>query len=407
MKADRPAIRRGLGDPALVGGAFLLALSGIAMIWSAGQVDVPSGVTGAWGRQLTWLGISLTAFAVVVRIPLRWMEWATPWIYGLSVVLLLAVLVIGSGPNTRSWLRLAGFSFQPAELAKLATILLLARWLGGRKEPETRLFGLWKPVLGVFVPFLLVMAQPDLGSAMIFVVILFSALYWAGCPLFTIFMLASPAISLLLGFSAPIWGVWFVVVIVALYVRRPFVAEGISVAIANLAAGALAAPLWHRLAPYQQRRLLVFLDPDVDPQGAGWHLIQSKVAIGSGGLFGQGFGQGPQKRLAFLPEQHTDFIFSVVGEELGLLGVLAFLVLLGWFLRRVLRVAADSPPGFGSLLVFCFFSVWFAHLVINIGMTVGLMPVTGLPLPFLSYGGSFLLTTFVGLALVCRVASEI
>ncbi len=390
----------------LLGGALLIALLGIAMIWSAGQVDIPSVVTGAWRRQLAWLFISLAAFTVVVRVPMRWLEWATPWIYVLAILLLLLVLVVGTGPNTQSWLRFAGFSFQPAELAKLATILMLARILGSKKDRPTGLFDLWKPVLVVIAPFLLVMAQPDLGSALIFVVILVSALYWAGIPLFTIFMLVSPGVSLIFGFSAPVWGVWFVVVVIALYLRRPFMAEAVAVALANLAAGALAAPLWNRLAPYQQRRLLVFLDPDIDPRGAGWHLIQSKVAIGSGGVTGQGFGQGPQKRLAFLPEQHTDFIFSVVGEELGLIGVLAFLTLLLWLLRRVLRIATDSGQGFGSLVVFSFFAVWFAHLVINVGMTVGLMPVTGLPLPLISYGGSFLLTTFVGLALVCRVAYE-
>ena len=395
-----------MGDPVLLAGALLLAALGIGMIWSAGQVDLPSGVTGAWRRQLVWLGISIVGFAVATRVPMRWLEWATPWIYAFSIILLLAVLVVGGGPNTRSWLRVAGFSFQPAELAKLATILLLARLLGLRKEPQTRLFDLWKPVLAVVVPFLLVMAQPDLGSALIFVVILVSALFWAGIPLFTIFMLVSPGVSLILGFSAAVWGVWFVIVMVGLYLRRPFMAEAVAVALANLAAGALATPLWHSLAPYQQRRLLVFLDPDIDPRGAGWHLIQSKVAIGSGGVTGQGFGLGPQKRLAFLPEQHTDFIFSVVGEELGLVGVLVFLALLAWFLRRVLRVAAESTQGFGSLISFCFFGVWFAHLAINVGMTVGLMPVTGLPLPFISYGGSFLLTTFVGLGLVCRTAYE-
>jgi rod shape determining protein RodA len=406
MRSDQPVAFQRIGDPVLLAMALVLAVLGIGMIWSAGQVDLPSGVSGAWRRQLVWLFVSLAAFAVVTRVPLRWLEWATPWIYALSVVLLLAVLFVGTGPNTRSWLRFGTVSFQPAEFAKLATVLLLARMLGGRKEPETRLFGLWKPVAAVSAPFLLVMAQPDLGSALIFVVILVSALFWAGVPLFTIFMLVSPGVSLILGFSAAVWGVWFVVVVLTLYVRRPFIAEGISVALANLAAGALATPLWNRLAPYQQRRLVVFLNPDIDPRGAGWHLIQSKVAIGSGGVTGQGFGLGPQKRLAFLPEQHTDFIFSVVGEELGLIGVLTFLGLLGWFLRRVLRIAADSPPGFGSLIVFCFFAIWFGHLAINIGMTVGLMPVTGLPLPFLSYGGSFLLTTFVGLGLVCRVAGE-
>jgi len=406
VKRDQARALNGLGDPVLFAGALLLAALGIGMIWSAGQVDLPSGVTGAWRRQLAWLCISILAFAAVTRVPLRWLEWATPWIYAFSIILLLAVLIVGSGPNTRSWLRVAGFSFQPAELAKLATILLLARLLGLRKEPQTRLFDLWKPVLAVVVPFLLVMAQPDLGSALIFVVILVCALFWAGIPLFTIFMLVSPGVSLILGFSAAVWGVWFVIVVLGLYLRRPFMAEAVAVALANLAAGALATPLWNRLAPYQQRRLLVFLDPDIDPRGAGWHLIQSKVAIGSGGVTGQGFGLGPQKRLAFLPEQHTDFIFSVVGEELGLIGVLVFLALLAWFLRRVLRIATGSTQGFGSLIVFCFFGVWFAHLVINVGMTVGLMPVTGLPLPFISYGGSFLLTTFVGLGLVCRTAYE-
>jgi len=406
VRRDRADVLTGLGDPVLLAGALLLAVLGIGMIWSAGQVDLPSGVTGAWRRQLVWLCVSIVAFALATRVPLRWLEWATPWIYAFSIILLLAVLVVGGGPNTRSWLRVAGFSFQPAELAKLATILLLARLLGLRKEPQTGLFDLWKPVLAVVVPFLLVMAQPDLGSALIFVVILVSALFWAGTPLFTIFMLVSPGVSLILGFSAAVWGVWFVIVMVGLYLRRPFMGEAVAVALSNLAAGALATPLWNRLAPYQQRRLLVFLDPDIDPRGAGWHLIQSKVAIGSGGVTGQGFGLGPQKRLAFLPEQHTDFIFSVVGEELGLIGVLVFLLLLAWFLRRVLRVAAESTQGFGSLIAFCFFAVWFAHLVINVGMTVGLMPVTGLPLPFISYGGSFLLTTFVGLGLVCRTAYE-
>lgn len=406
MRRERASALNGLGDPTLVGGALLLAALGIGMIWSAGQVDLPSAATGAWRRQLVSLVISIVAFAVAVRVPMRWLEWVTPWIYAFSVFLLIAVLVVGGGPNTRSWLRFAGFSFQPAELAKLATILLLARLLGARKEPQASLFELWRPVAAVVVPFLLVMAQPDLGSALIFVVILVSALFWARIPLFTIFMLVSPGVSLILGFSTPVWGVWFVIVIVGLYLRRSYMVEAVAVALANLAAGALATPLWNRLAPYQQRRLLVFLDPEVDPRGAGWHLIQSKVAIGSGGVSGQGFGLGPQKRLAFLPEQHTDFIFSVVGEELGLIGVLVFLVLLAWFLRRVLRVAAESSHAFGSLVAFCFFAVWFAHLAINIGMTVGLMPVTGLPLPFISYGGSFLLTTFVGLALVCRVAYE-
>jgi len=394
------------GDPWFFAAAIALSLFGIAMIYSAGLTEIRTPVAAAWKRQSVWLFLSLIVFAIASRVPLRWLEWATPWIYGIAISLLVAVLIVGSGPGTRSWLKFAGFSFQPAELAKLATILMLARSLGGREEPETRLLRLWRPMAITFVPFLLVLAQPDLGSAVTFGVILICALFWAGVPLFTIFMLVSPGVSLLLGWSATIWGVWFVFVILLLYLRRPWMLEAVAVGAGNLVAGAMATPLWNSLAPYQQNRLLVFLNPGIDPRGAGWHLIQSRVAIGSGGWLGRGYGDGPQKRLSFLPEQHNDFIFSVVGEELGFVGVILVLLAFGWLLKRTVRIAAGSSQNFGSILSFSLFGAWFTHLVINVGMTVGLMPVTGLPLPFISYGGTFLLMTFIGVALVSRTALE-
>ncbi|MFW6085318.1 MAG: rod shape-determining protein RodA, partial [Gemmatimonadota bacterium] len=338
---------RWLGDPALVGGALLLSLVGVAMIWSAGQLDVPSAVTDIWKRQLLWLGFALVAFAVVSRMPLRWVELASPAIYAVSILLLAAVLFTGSGPGAQSWFRFGAASFQPAELAKLGTILMLARVLGGRAEHDTRLLSQWRPLAITLLPFALVLLQPDLGSAITFGVILIGALFWAGVSLFTIFMLVSPGVSLLLGFSAAVWVGWFIFVVVMIYLRRPYLIEGIGVVLANLAAGAIASPLWNQLAEYQQNRLLVFLDPGRDPRGAGWQLIQSQVAIGSGGLFGQGFGDGPQKRLSFLPEQHTDFIFSVVGEELGFLGVVVLLVLFAWLLRRMILTATLSSGEFG------------------------------------------------------------
>jgi rod shape determining protein RodA len=406
LNARRTAVLTRLGDPRLVAAALGLALFGIAMIYSAGLTDMPSAVSAAWKRQAAWLVIAMVAFAVASRVPLRWLEWVAPWIYGFALATLLAVLAIGSGPGTSSWLKFGGFSFQPAELAKLATILMLARTLSGRAEPEPRLFRLWRPLLITFVPFVLVLAQPDLGSAVIFGVILVSALFWAGIPLFTILMLVSPGVSLLLGWSATVWGIWFILVILLLYVKRPYIPEAVAVGVGNLAGGALATPLWNSLAPYQQNRLLVFLNPGIDPRGAGWHLIQSQVAIGSGGWLGQGFGHGPQKRLSFLPAQHTDFVFSVVGEELGFIGVVLVLAAFTWLLLRMVRIATGAGSDFGSLVTFSLFGVWFAHLVINIGMTVGVMPVTGLPLPFVSYGGTFLMMTFVGVALAARTALE-
>ena len=395
----------GLGDPLLFGVIILMSGLGIAMIYSAGQVEVRSVATGIWVRQLTWLGVAGIAFVVISRMSLRFLEWLAPWVYGVSLALLLLVLGIGTGPSG-SWIELGPGRLQPVEIAKLGTILMLARIMSGKPQDFAGLSQLWKPVAIVALPFALVLLQPDLGSAIIFGVILIAALFWSGVPLIKIFLLGSPAISLLLGFNWIVWGGWFLIVAMCLYFHRPFIVESLGVILANFSGGVLTVPLWNTLADYQKNRLLVFLDPEVDPQGSGWHLIQSKVAIGSGGLFGQGFAAGPQKRLAFLPEQHTDFIFSVVGEELGLLGVLVFFALFGLLLFRVLRIALDSADDFGSTIVFCLFAVMFAHVTLNLGMTVGLLPIAGLPLPLISYGGSFLLLTYAGFGMIQRVASE-
>jgi rod shape determining protein RodA len=249
-----------------------------------------------------------------------------------------------------------------------------------------------------------VLKQPDLGSAIVFIGILFLMLFWAGVKPSLLFMLASPGLSLLLAFNTWTWGVWMILLAVLLVIWRPYVAEGILLYIANSIMGALAMPLWQRLAPYQQNRLLTFLNPEIDPRAAGYHAIQSRVAIGSGGWLGNGFTQGPQKRLAFLPAQHTDFIFSVVGEELGFLGVL---VALGLFLALflvMLRIARRATEPFASLVVFGILALFFTHVFENVGMTVNLMPITGIPLPFFSYGGSFFVICCVAIGLVLRAA---
>jgi rod shape determining protein RodA len=170
--------------------------------------------------------------------------------------------------------------------------------------------------------------------------------------------------------------------------------------------GVLAPLLWDTLKPYQQRRLLVFLDPQNDPRASGYHVIQSQVAIGSGGLFGKGFTLGSQKRLAFLPEQHTDFIFAVVGEELGFIGVAVALTLFLALLLRVTRIASRATDSFSSLVAFGLLSSWFVHVVVNVGMTLNLMPITGIPLPFFSYGGSFMLISWVAVGILLRISAE-
>ncbi|HEX9784758.1 MAG TPA: FtsW/RodA/SpoVE family cell cycle protein, partial [Opitutaceae bacterium] len=187
----------------------------------------------------------------------------------------------------------------------------------------------------------------------------------------------------------------------------PYVLDGMFVMGLNVLAGVIALPFWNRLAPYQQNRLLAYFNPDiVDPRAAGWHVIQSKVAVGSGGLLGKGFTEGTQKRLAFLPAQHTDFIFSIVGEELGFIGVLLALGLFAWLLVSLLRAARKATDPFSSLCVFGVAGLFFTHIVENVGMTINLTPITGIPLPFFSYGGSFLLACFIGVGIALRVAWE-
>jgi len=231
-------------------------------------------------------------------------------------------------------------------------------------------------------------------------------LFWAGVPWQLLVMLASPGVSLILAFSTGVWGAWFLILVALVLWYRPYLVEGVVLVVANVVMGVVAPLLWDKLKPYQQQRFLVFLDPNIDAKGSGYNVIQSQVAIGSGGLFGKGFTLGSQKRLNFLPEQQTDFIFSVVGEELGFVGVFVALALFLALFLRATRVATRATDAFPSLVAFGLMSAWFVHVMVNVGMTLNLMPVTGIPLPFFSYGGSFLLVSWLAVAILLRISAE-
>ncbi len=402
-------MRRVGPDRSLVTVVVLLAAYGLLTLYSAGQTDVPTQAAEVWTRQLVWMGLGVVAAALVFRVSYRILEWVAPTAYLVALFLLLLTLAIGTGQGTaagtKSWLAIGGHQIgQPAEFAKLAVILMLARHLSAMREPPKNLRELAPACLIAGIPFLLVLKQPDLGSAIVFIGILFLMLFWAGVKPSLLFLLASPGISLLLAFNTWTWGVWMVLLALALLAWRPYVAEGVVLYVANSVMGAVAMPLWQRLAPYQQNRLLTFLNPEIDPRAAGYHAIQSRVAIGSGGWFGNGFTEGPQKRLAFLPAQHTDFIFSVVGEELGFLGVLLALSLFLALFLVVLRIARRATDPFASLVAFGILALFFTHVFENVGMTVNLMPITGIPLPFFSYGGSFFLICCISVGLLLRAA---
>jgi len=405
-------LRRQRIDVPLLITALLLTVFGLAMVFSAGQTDMPDkGLETLWQRQLAFFGVAVAATWVITRGSVRLIEWSAWPLYVMACVLLLLLQFLGSGAgtaaSTKQWLTIGGVRLgQPAELAKLATTFMLARVLASQRDTVTSMRELWKPLLVVAVPWVLVLASKDLGTALTFIGICFAMLFWAGVPWPVLLMLASPGISLILAFSTGVWGAWFLILVALVLWYRPYLLEGVVLVVANVVVGVVAPLLWDKLKPYQQQRFLVFLDPSVDAQGSGYNVIQSQVAIGSGGLFGKGFTLGSQKRLNFLPEQQTDFIFSVVGEELGFVGVVVALALfLALFLRST-RVAVRAADAFPSLVAFGLMSAWFVHVLVNVGMTLNLMPVTGIPLPFFSYGGSFLLVSWLAVAVLLRISAE-
>jgi rod shape determining protein RodA len=391
--------------------ALMLSAYGIAIVYSAGQTDVVTGVARLWRSQLMWFALSLAAAYGATRVSVRLLDWLTWPMYAVTVAMLVLLLFIGKGAGTaaisKAWLAVGGVRIgQPSELAKITVVLALAKVLSTYKEPPRSLLELWKPALLVLVPAALIIKEPDLGTGIVFVGFTFAMLFWAGLEWRLLLLAASPVVSLVLAFNTHLWGAWFLLLIALVLWYRPYMYEGILILCLNVVFGVLSPIVWEKMAPYQRRRLLVFIDPQVDPRMAGYHVIQSQIAIGSGGWFGKGFTHGTQKRLAFLPEQHTDFIFAVVGEELGFIGVLAVLSLFLLLFLRVTRIAERANDSFSSLVAFGLLGGWFVHVLINVGMTLNLMPITGIPLPFFSYGGSFLLSSWLAIGILVRIAAE-
>lgn len=378
--------------------ALALSVGGLALLYSAGQTATGEN-SGYWQFQLVWLFLALVLYGVIGFLPLRLIEKSAWVVYGVSLLLLIVVLGLPAISGSHSWIRLGPLSLQPSEFAKIGVILVVARWVASREEPPRQLSELALPTMLVAVPAGLTLLQPDLGTTTIFVLLLTGLLFWSGASIATVFLLLSPMLSILLTFSLPLWSMYILGVgglLLALGASR---GTWLYVAASNLFMGIVALPLWNSLAGYQKQRILVFLQPEIDPRGAGWNLIQSKVAIGSGGWFGKGFLEGTQKRLAFLPERHTDFIFSVLGEELGFLGILVAFILFGMLLAEGVRIAERNPDPFASTIAFGLVMLITSHVVVNTAMTAGLLPITGLPMPFLSKGGSFLIVCFAAVGL--------
>lgn len=397
-------MRRELDLSLIVAMAMMIAF-GVTMVYSA------AGDSDVWRNQALFALMSLVVAVAIVYVPDKlFYDLAYP-LYVLGLLSLLAVLVWGTGTPAR-WLSIGLARLQPSEFAKIATIMAIARFLGDQSVERVsgpRAVGL--AVLLTALPMSLVARQPDLGTAVSFGAVLLPMLYWAGMRPLHVFFLAAPLLSVVFSFEplwqdqAPIVFALFIIVssvIIQLQLARLWVT--LTMLGVNLSAGLVTTYLWANfLRGYQKARIMTFLDPESDPLGWGWNIIQSKIAIGSGGPTGKGFLEGTQTNYEFLPAAHTDFIFSVIGEELGFVGAVFVLSLFLFMIWRSLYIGTIANNRFASLVAVGMASMLTFHVFVNVGMTIGVMPVTGLPLPFLSYGGSSLLTNCIALGLLLHI----
>jgi rod shape determining protein RodA len=341
---------------------LLLACIGLFNLYSM-TAEEPGTGTPLYLKQVYWMLIGLAAVMVISLIEYRFYSDFAYIVYSVAIVCLLAVFgygIITSG--AQRWIKIGSISFQPSEFVKLSVILALAKFF--RRPPTKKGYSLkelWIPFALLLVPLALILKQPDLGTAIIVFLIFFSILLFVKIRWSSLLILVVGGLSVL-----PV--------------------------------------LWNFLKDYQKKRIITFFNPDLDPLGAGYHIIQSKIAVGSGGILGKGFMNGTQCKLGFLPEQQTDFIFSALTEEWGLVGSLFVVSLYFALILWGLRIAVESKDRFGAIVAFGVVSMLFWHVFINIGMVLGIMPVVGIPLPLLSYGGSFLVSTMIGVGLLLNVS---
>jgi rod shape determining protein RodA len=394
----------GGGGLSLFVAATLLSVVSILLVYSASHASPDPRLHTYYLRQGLWMIFGMMACFGAATIPLRLHEVLAYVYYAVATLLLIGLIALGSSKfGAQRWYSLGFFNLQPSELAKIAFIIALARYLSYSKRAMHSLRKIVTTVLICGFITLLVLRQPDLGTAVTFLVAFVAMLFWAGLPGRYLVLLIAPLVSMIASSNVIAWVVFFVVLFVVLLLIRPSINFSVLIVGVNLLVGALSTIFWGHLQDYQKMRIKIFLDPGQDPLGAGYQIIQSKIAVGSGGLIGKGYLAGSQSRLDFLPLRHTDFIFSVAGEEFGMLGAALILVLFAYILYRGVQAAMKTRNEFAALLAIGATSIIGFQMFVNIGMVLGLMPVTGLPLPFVSYGGSSMITSWLLLGFLINV----
>ena len=351
-------------------------------------------------KQLIWFGIGCVVFLLSQWLRIQFFQEYAYHLYAILLILIWITYFMPAIGGSHRWVSLGYISFQPSEIGKIFLVFVIARVLSEQENKMNEVKLLLLILLMAAVPSQMVFKQPDFGTAIVYGFIALPMLYWSGIRSFYLFLVIAPVISIISAFNLIIFSLWMGILVLVIYFNQPKIIIGTFQFIVNIGCGILSPLIWNNiLYHHQKERILTLLNPLRDPQGTGYQVIQSIIAIGSGGMWGKGIGEGTQTQLRYLPVRDTDFIISVIGEELGLFGITIILIAFSVMLYWIIVYAGIISNRFSSLTLIGFASILFIHLAVNMGMTVGLLPVTGLPAPFLSYGGSFLLSSMFILAL--------
>ena len=384
---------------------FLLFL-GLISLYSISMLQIESP-PNAFTKQSFFLIPSFIMLFVMTVLSKRLIHKYIYIFYILSIFAVLLPFIGDKVAGTYRWINFGlPFDLQPSEIAKWIIVLTLARYLSDHNLQMNHFNSNILPIIIALIPTLVVLNQPDLGTAFVMMAPILPMLYWVGARPFHLFLIIAPLLSIFSAFNVAVFSFWAFSLLIIIYISKPKLMHGIGIYFSNIFLGLIFPLVWNSLRPYQQNRVLTFINHEIDPLGAGYHIIQSKTALGSGGLLGKGWGEGTQTHLKFLPVQESDFIVSAIGEELGFVALFFMILLFLLFIHKILRLALNTNDRFSGLILIGIASIFMAHIFVNSAMASGLMPVKGLPLPFISYGGSFLLSSFAMVGLILNFGRE-
>jgi len=386
---------------------IMLTCLGLISLFSISMNQIGDLAITAFTKQLLFLIPALVGFLTILFIPKYMIHKYIYAAYSLMLMLVLIPFLFETIAGTHRWINIGlPVSIQPSEFAKWIVVVALARYLSDHNLQMKKFTTIIFPIFIALVPAIIVLQQPDLGTAIILLMPILPMLYWVGARPFHLFILVAPVLSIATAFHTTSFTVWAILMGSTIYLTRPRLFFGVMLYFGNLFLGLLSPFLWNSLRPYQQKRILTLFNPELDPLGAAYQTIQSKVAIGSGGFFGKGLGAGTQTHLKFLPVQESDFIVSVIGEELGFITIAIMLIIFSIFMLKIVKLAFLANERFPGLVLIGIGTIFMAHVFVNTAMSTGMIPVKGLPLPFISAGGSFLLSCFIMIGLIMKMGDE-